>query len=148
MTDAQLDQKIIEALERERDSALAKLAAHTQAVDRFLREMHAIMIDPLADGEMNVEETCKHILEATRQARLDDYEQAALVERLLKDRAEAFDAIKLSMRCHRPADDGSDDCTNIDDCMYHSLLNWCQPLAAPPAAALEAHDRELFFLFV
>lgn len=43
--------------------------------------------------------------------------------RLKADRAAAFEMLTQSeMQCSWPEGDGSDDCGNIDDCMYHSLL--------------------------
>lgn len=38
------------------------LEAHTRLVGDFLSQMHAIMIDPLADGEIKVEEVCAKLI--------------------------------------------------------------------------------------
>lgn len=43
--------------------------AHTKAVGEFLSELDAIMVDPLAEGEINVSEVCATLLERARQDR-------------------------------------------------------------------------------
>ena len=49
--------------------------------------------------------------------------QLEYLDEMEKIRAEMFEMItKSEMQCHHPADDGSDECGEIDDCMYHSLL--------------------------
>lgn len=45
------------------------LEEHTKAVGEFLTELHAIMIDPLADGVTPVPEMCKLLLETARRQR-------------------------------------------------------------------------------
>lgn len=59
------------AMEAISTSALAeqKLAEHLKHVGDFLNEMYAIMIDPLADGEMSVTETCSKLLEQAKKDR-------------------------------------------------------------------------------
>src|SRR5262245_49634349 len=47
----------------------SQLRAHIEAVGRFLSDLYAVMIDPLAEGQMSVEDMC-----------------AALMEQAIKDR--------------------------------------------------------------
>ncbi len=49
--------------------AQTTLEEHTKAVSEFLTELHAIMVDPLADGITPVPEMCKLLLETARQQR-------------------------------------------------------------------------------
>jgi len=60
-----------------------------------------------------------------------DYIRAleAEVNRLKAERAEAFEVLTQSeLGCNHHAGDGSDDCGNIDDCMYHALAALLEPL--------------------
>lgn len=58
----------------------AKFDAHVKAVQQFLADMYATMIDPLAgpgdpDVPKNVTEMCEVLLEAARKQRDDAYER-------------------------------------------------------------------------
>lgn len=57
-------------LEEVRIAVLEKrFDAHTKAVGKFLNELYAIMIDPLADGDMKVEDTCAALIQAAKAQR-------------------------------------------------------------------------------
>jgi hypothetical protein len=61
-------------------TAEAELGEHRKHVGRFLSELHAIMIDPLAEGEINVSECCELLL---KQAR-GDRETMAVTNRMIE----------------------------------------------------------------
>lgn len=48
---------------------LDRFDEHVRHVGKFLSDMYAIMIDPLAEGELKVDETCAALLEAARRHR-------------------------------------------------------------------------------
>ena len=56
------DEQRIRAEER------AKLEAHTKAVERFLNQMYCTIIDPLATGNLSVDQVCAELL---KQAKAD-----------------------------------------------------------------------------
>ena len=47
----------------------AKFEAHTKAVEQFLSDLYCIMIDPLVEGEIKVDDTTKVLLEQARKDR-------------------------------------------------------------------------------
>ena len=60
---------------------------------------------------------------------LDGMGAVQIISRLHRELAEARKALKdaraeaeHNLRCNHPADDGSDDCNNSDDCLYHGIL--------------------------
>lgn len=66
----------------------------------------------------------------TESSRADWYNR--LTTKLTQDRVELFEIVTQSeMRCNCPSDDGSDDCANIDDCLFHSMLRLCGPELEP-----------------
>jgi hypothetical protein len=74
-------QNVVAERDQLREAHLAerdRFAAHTRAVATFLSEMYAIMVDPLADGEMKVSETMKSL----KDAALRDRELENKLERL------------------------------------------------------------------
>lgn len=62
-----------------------KFKSHTKAVQEFLNEAYAIMVDPLADGTLKVAETTAAILKNARADRNTIAEQAKLIERMQAD---------------------------------------------------------------
>lgn len=46
-----------------------KFKEHTEHVKQFLNDMYATLIDPCAEGEMKVAETCAALLNAAREQR-------------------------------------------------------------------------------
>jgi len=62
-----------------------KFEDHTAAVKRFLSDMYSTMIDPLAEGTINVREVCDELLKAAvdqRQREHDQLERIAELEAL------------------------------------------------------------------
>ncbi len=57
-------------LAAEREKRAEILALHTAAVSDFLNELYAIMVDPLAEGVISVEEMKKALLEAAIRDRM------------------------------------------------------------------------------
>src|SRR4051812_42001536 len=49
---------------RERDASRAAFARHTEAVERFLGDLYATMVDPCAEGEIKAEEMQRVLLDA------------------------------------------------------------------------------------
>ena len=66
---------------RERDE---KFAVHTKAVGEFLNELYATMIDPLAEGEIKVQDMTEAILRQARKDREDLAELAQARAELMK----------------------------------------------------------------
>lgn len=56
-------------LDEARDLIVKQFREHQVAVGKFLKDMYSTMIDPLAEGEMSVEEMCKALLDQAEKDR-------------------------------------------------------------------------------
>lgn len=69
------------------------------------------------------------------------------LEKQAEKLAEALDEVReilthSEMQCHHPADDGSDDCGNVDDCIFHAVMQAIDAaLAAYRATKENKHDE-------
>jgi len=65
------------------DAAIAEaIKKHASHISQFLSELYAIMVDPLADGELNVSEVCPLLLKRAREDRELAAAQQPLVDAL------------------------------------------------------------------
>jgi len=62
-------EKMAEILAAAFEESDARFAAHTKAVEEFLNELYATLVDPLAEGAMTVAEMKAELLQAARRDR-------------------------------------------------------------------------------
>lgn len=79
--------EMLKEMTKELKEAKMVFAKHTEEVAKFLNELYAIMVDPLAEGKITVSEMCTALKSAALASREFEYQHQGCKSRAVHDRA-------------------------------------------------------------